>query len=268
MCDYYDDDDGNTSQTSDITFDSLMTDDNTIDEISLDSIDLYQKRRPSRKMMRAKKMEMDPIVEKEIFSRVVGIEVNEVSAHINLDDLKPISQFKKYYNILVEFYQVSQPQKLNNIKILLELFQDNETKLLQLIQKVEAEYDVSLIPPSHAISGNSYEVQKSSKKIQQKDENEIQSSTATIENSNPPPSFIEEDLYERICFQPKTKLKKRNTNKNNSVQKYKGNMKNLIDRLESVHQSAQLFLDKESYRYEKYLLDTEYHQKKTTNASK
>merc|ERR1719162_2527976 len=57
-------------------------------------------------MMRAKKMEMDPIVEKEIFSRVVGIEVNEVSAHINLDDLKPISQFKKYYNILVEFYQV------------------------------------------------------------------------------------------------------------------------------------------------------------------
>jgi len=284
MCDFYDDDDGNTTQTSEITFDSLTTDDNTIDDntiddntiddiiiddITLDSLDLYRNRRPSRKMRRAKKMEMVLNIEKEVLSQVYYIEENEESLPVNFDHLRHISQCGNYSNVLVEFYQVYQLQKINNIKLLLERFQNNEVKLLQLIKKVEAEYNVSLIPPSHAIRGNSYEVQKSSRK----EENEIQLSIAAAESSNkyqttnPLPPSIEEDSYDKICYQPKTKLKRRNINKNNSAQKYKRSMKKFMDRVGNVHQSAQSFLDKESSKYERYLLDEEYCQKRTTESS-
>ena len=51
-------------------------------------------------------------------------------------DLKMIrnSQCENYRNILIGFYEVCKPEKLENIQRLLKMFCDNETKLLQLMK--------------------------------------------------------------------------------------------------------------------------------------
>jgi len=268
MCDVYIDDDDRTysTQTSEITFDSVMTDDITIDEITVDSFDLYHSQKPSRKMMRAKRMSIS----------VPQIQEDKAS---NDDDVKMIhiSQCENFRNILIGFYEVCKPEKLANIQRLLKMFHDDETKLLQLMKRVEGEYNVSLIPPSHAVTSNAYDVKGTRKEekmprrfstIQEEEVKARRCSTSSTgssdsfrtQNTNPSTSS-EQDSYEKICYQPKMKLKKPSGNKNR-FGKYMGTMKNIMDKVENASTSANSFLDNQSKKYEKYLLNKDYKEKK------
>jgi len=143
---------------------------------------------------------------------------------------KRISQCENYRKILVEFYEVHAPQKLKNINFLLERFNKNEIKLMQLIKRVETEYDVTLLLST--VQENTEAQHYQEKKIYR---------TSSVESFN-----------KSYCNKPK-----RNVN-NMSLNKYKGKMVNCIAHLKNAHQSVHSFIDQESLLFDEYLLDKDY----------
>jgi len=132
---------------------------------------------------------------------------------------KRISLCENYRTILIEFYEVHAPQKVENIKSLLQKFKKNDIKLRQLIKRVEKAYNVTLLSE------------------QQKQ----QSQTEYRINSD------KESCYDMSY-----------NNKSKRVVRDRGKMVNFIDRLEKAHQSIHSFIDQETDLVGEYLLDRNY----------
>jgi len=255
---YDHDDDGNASQTSEITLDSLFTDDMTIGDITLDSFDFLQStgRRASRKGGRQVKKEKVPLILENEIPEMVGLDVTTLK---RTSSSKAIAQYEHYYNALVGFYKVKQPRKLDNIKNLLEMWKDNEMKLKSLVKKVEAEYNVTLISSSHSVGTNSSSG-KSTHRVR-KQRKVLSSST-----KRPAPAktdFI--DSFQKLSFETKMTLMKKkggNGKPQQAPKKNVKNVKNFMNCLDNVNKSAQSFLNQQSSKYEKYLLDKDYHRKR------
>jgi len=252
---YDHDDDGNASQTSEITLDSLFTDDMTIGDITLDSFDFLQStgRRASRKVGRQQKKEKVPLILENEIPEMVGLDVTTLK---RTSSSKAIDQYEYYYNNLVGFYKVKQPRKLDNIKNLLEMWKDNEMKLKSLVKKVEAEYNVSLMPSSRSVET----ISSSAKSTQRVRKQRKVLSSSTKRPAPAKTDFI--DSFQKLSFETKMTLMKKKGGSGKAHHVPKGNVKNFINCLDNVNKSAQSFLNQQSSKYEKYLLDKDYHRKK------
>lgn len=73
-----------------------------------------------------------------------------------------ILQCENYRKILIKFYKVHAPQKLDSITFLAEKFKKNHIKLRQLIKQVEGTYNVTLL--SEQKKGKEYQISSKPKK--------------------------------------------------------------------------------------------------------
>jgi len=241
------------------------------DEITLDSLDLYPNRRSSIKRRRKSRKNNNNNNKNKIENNIPEfILVENSTKEFNNDPIihnkkkhNTSSQCKKYRKIIIGFYKIYVPQKVDNIIFLLDKFKNNEIKLMQLVKRIETAYNVILLssPPYYRVPD--IEIQE----ILDKD-------IIICSVVSPGQSTTLECNINNVCNninnkETKKKKKKQQRNNNNtknkssssfdnSLQKCKGGILGFMSRLENAHQSVQSFLDQESSILDEYLLDKNY----------
>jgi len=156
---------------------------------------------------------------------------------------KHLSDCGTYRKILLGFYRDHAPEKLENIRYLLNEFCTEETKLLQLVRRVEFQYNVVLLEGGHEDNDSSPQNDTNTKK---KKKSMFTMPQFTAVQSKYRAGVAE--FYKKMHI--KTTINPSLTFPSNSSKKgLKTSSENIFfTRLESAHQSIQKILNEESNR--------------------